>query len=55
VLANRSGDKIVELLRLPPQSRAVEVEAATLEPKYKVTLNGGAVRTVRKGQIVTAP
>jgi phage portal protein BeeE len=40
-LANRSGDKIVELIRLPPNSVAVRIDPATLEPTYDLTVAGG--------------
>ena len=40
-LANRSGDKIVELLRLPPNSVAVRTDPITLEPTYDLTVAGG--------------
>jgi phage portal protein BeeE len=44
-LANRSGDKIVELIRLAPRSVCVDIDDATLEPKYEVTLKNGTKRT----------
>jgi HK97 family phage portal protein len=46
-LANRSGEKIVELIRLPAQSTCVEIDPETLEPVYKVTLRDGKQRTYR--------
>jgi HK97 family phage portal protein len=45
--ANRAGDKIVELIRLPPASTAVEEDPKSLEPVYKVTLKAGGVQTYR--------
>lgn len=40
-LANRSGDKIVELIRLSPKAMTVRIDANTLEPTYDLTLAGG--------------
>ena len=40
-LANRSGDKIMELIRFAPGSVTVETDDVTLEPRYKVTLKCG--------------
>lgn len=54
-LANRSGDKIVELIRLAPRSVAVDVDDATLEPKYEVTLKNGSKRTYRWQDILHVP
>jgi hypothetical protein len=53
-LANCSDDKIIELIRLPPQS--VECKAdETLEPKYEVTLKNGTKRTYRWQDILHVP
>ena len=46
-LANRAGDKIVELIRLAPRSVQVDTDDATLEPKYTVTLKDGTKRIYR--------
>ena len=54
-LANRSGDKIVELIRLAPRSVCVEIDDATLEPKYQVTLKNGTKRTYRWQDILHVP
>jgi HK97 family phage portal protein len=40
-LANRSGDKIVELIRLPPNSVTVRIDPITLEPSYDLVVAGG--------------
>src|SRR6266508_3219884 len=54
-LANRSGDKIVALIRLVPRSVCVETDDATLEPKYVVTLKNGTKRTYRWQDILHVP
>lgn len=54
-LANRSGAKIVELIRLAPASVAVETDPATLEPRYKVTLQGGRQVVYRWQDILHVP
>jgi HK97 family phage portal protein len=54
-LANRSGDKIVELIRLAPRSVCVETDAVSLEPKYEVTLKNGTKRTYRWQDILHVP
>ena len=54
-LANRSGDKIVELIRLAPRSVCVEADDATLEPKYEVTLKNGTKRTYPWQDILHVP
>lgn len=54
-LANRSGDKIVELIRLAPRSVAVDIDDATLEPKYEITLKNGTKRTYRWQDILHVP
>ncbi|TXL75629.1 phage portal protein [Vineibacter terrae] len=54
-LANRAGAKIIELIRLPPQSVVVKQDDATLEPKYEVTLQGGAQRTYPWRDILHVP
>lgn len=54
-LANRSGEKIVELIRLAPRSVCVEIDDATLEPKYEVTLKNGSKRTYRWQDILHVP
>lgn len=43
-LANRSGDRIVELIRLPATSVLLETDNS-LEPRYKVTLKSGEQKT----------
>jgi len=40
-LANRSGDKIVELIRLPPNAVTVRIDPITLEPSYDLVVAGG--------------
>jgi HK97 family phage portal protein len=40
-LANRSSDKIVELIRLPPNSVSVRFDPYTLEPIYDLTIANG--------------
>lgn len=42
--ANRAGEKIVELIRLPPNSTAVEEDPKTLEPVYRVSLKTGGTK-----------
>lgn len=54
-LANRSGDKIVELIRLAPRSVECKTDDATLEPKYEVTLKNGTKRTYRWQDILHVP
>lgn len=54
-LANRSGDKIIELIRLAPRSVAVDTDDATLEPKYEVTLKNGTKRTYPWQDILHVP
>jgi phage portal protein BeeE len=54
-LANRSGDKIVELIRLAPRSVCVDIDDATLEPKYEVTLKNGTKRPYRWQDILHVP
>jgi HK97 family phage portal protein len=54
-LANRAGDKIVELIRLAPRSVTVETDDATLEPKYEVTLKNGTKRTYGWRDILHVP
>lgn len=46
-VATRSGNKILELLRLPPRSTVMKIDDKTLEPNYEVTLRDGARRTYR--------
>jgi HK97 family phage portal protein len=41
-LANRSGGKIVELIRLPPHSMQYRIDPMTLEPIYDLTLANGS-------------
>jgi HK97 family phage portal protein len=53
-LANRSGDKIVELIHLPAGSVCREV-GDDYEPKYKVTLRGGAQKDYRWQDILEVP
>lgn len=43
-LANRSGDRVVELIRLPATSVMLETDDS-LEPRYKVTLKSGKQQT----------
>lgn len=40
-LANRSGDKIVELIRLPPNAVSVRIDPVSLEPIYDLTIANG--------------
>jgi HK97 family phage portal protein len=54
-LANRSGDKIVELIRLAPGSVTEACDQNTLEPGYKVTLKNGGQRTYRWQDILHVP
>jgi len=54
-LANRAGDKIVELIRLPPRSVCVELDDKTLEPKYQVTLKNGTKKTYPWQDILHVP
>lgn len=54
-LANRSGDKIVELIRLPAPSITMVIDDATLEPKYRVTLKNGTQRDYRWQDILHVP
>ena len=54
-LANRSGDKIVELIRLAPGSVECKTDDATLEPKYEVTLKNNTRRTYRWQDILHVP
>lgn len=53
--ANRSGERIVELIRLPAGSTAIEVDRDTLEPVYKTTLKNGGTRTYRWQDILHVP
>lgn len=53
--ANRSGDRIVELIRLPAGSTVVETDPDTLEPRYKTTLKSGGTRTYRWQDILHVP
>ncbi|MGE3875948.1 MAG: phage portal protein [Parvibaculaceae bacterium] len=54
-LANRSGDKIVELIRLQPGSVAKEIDEATLEPRYRVTVKGNLQRVYAWQDILEVP
>jgi HK97 family phage portal protein len=54
-LANRSGDKIAELIQLAPRSVECTTDDATLEPKYEVTLKNGTKRTYRWQDILHVP
>jgi HK97 family phage portal protein len=54
-LANRSGEKIVELIRLAPRSVNCQFDDATLEPKYEVTLKNGSKRIYRWQDILHVP
>ena len=53
--ANRSGERIVELIRLPAGSTAIETDPETLEPRYKTTLKNGGTRTYRWQDILHVP
>lgn len=53
--ANRSGDRIVELIRLPAGSTVVETDPDTLEPRYKVTLKSGRTVTYRWQDVLHVP
>jgi HK97 family phage portal protein len=53
-LANRSGDKIVELIRLAPRSVAVKV-GDDYEPRYEVALKNGATRVYGWQDILHVP
>ena len=53
--ANRSGDRIVELIRLPAGSTAIEIDRDTLEPVYKTTLKNGGTRTYRWQDVLHVP
>lgn len=54
-LANRAGDKIVELIRLAPGSVTVKQDESTLEPKYEVALKSGQPRTYRWQDVLHVP
>jgi HK97 family phage portal protein len=54
-LANRAGDKIVELIRLAPGSVCEEIDDRTLEPSYKVTLRDGSHRLYPWRDILHVP
>lgn len=54
-LANRSGNKIVELIRLAPRSVRLEIDDATQEPKYEVALKNGTKRTYPWRDILHVP
>ncbi|MCP4306666.1 MAG: phage portal protein [bacterium] len=54
-LANRSGEKVVELIRLPPRSVRVVDDEVTLEPRYEVTLKGGSKRVYPWRDILHVP
>ncbi len=53
--ANRSGERIVEMIRLPAGSTVVETDPETLEPRYKTTLRNGSTRTYRWQDILHVP
>lgn len=53
--ANRSGDRIVELIRLPAGSTAIETDRETMEPVYKVTLKDGGTKKYRWQDILHLP
>lgn len=48
---NRTGDKIVELIPISPNAVAVEVDAVTLEPSYRVTAGDGTQRVYDRSEI----
>jgi HK97 family phage portal protein len=54
-LANRSGDRVVELIRIAPGSVSVEHDEQTLEPVYKVTLRNGRQQTYDWRDILHVP
>jgi HK97 family phage portal protein len=54
-LANRSGDRIIELIRLAPGSVTETCDPVTLEPSYRVTLKNGGQRTYRWQDILHVP
>lgn len=54
-LANRAGDRIVELIRLAPGSVCEEIDDRTLEPSYKVTLPDGSQRLYPWRDILHVP
>lgn len=54
-LANRAGDKIVELIRLAPGSVAQQIDDRTLEPSYLVTLRDGSQRMYPWPDILHVP
>ncbi|MFO0990909.1 MAG: phage portal protein [Hyphomicrobiales bacterium] len=53
-LANRSGDRIVELIRLQPTAVSVETDDS-LEPTYEVTLKNGGRRKYTWRDILHVP
>lgn len=54
-LANRSGDRIVELIQLPAKSVRQIIDDDTLEPSYQVTLRKGKLQTYRWQDILHVP
>ena len=54
-LANRAGDKIVELIRLAPGSVVEEIDDRTLEPSYRVTLRDGSQRVYPWRDVLYVP
>lgn len=46
-LANRSGERIVELIQLSAASTVVEIDPDNMEPVYKTTLKNGTTRKYR--------
>jgi len=54
-LANRSGSKIVELIRLKPGSVTVETDPDSLEPRYRVTIKGNTQALYRWQDILHIP
>jgi HK97 family phage portal protein len=53
--ANRSGDRIVELIRLPAGSTVVETDPNTMEPRYKTTLKNGRTVTYPWRDVLHVP
>lgn len=54
-LANRSGDRVVELIQLPAASTVVEIDPDTQEPVYKTTLRNGTSRKYRWQDVLHLP
>lgn len=53
--ANRSGDRIVELLRLPARVTKAETDPKTMEPTYRVTLQDGTTKSYPWKDVLHVP